>query len=366
VTCGCPPGRRYAPFVVPLSFGARLEYDGIGLLYVPGSPPEDGVYGDVTVKGGAVAGARPAPVPSYTPAPCVPAPDPCGDPGGGGAEPSAQAGNLLALDPFGRLLVRLFAEGAGGVEVTGDGTYQSPLRITAASQGGEAPALRSDTPDVLEAAGLGTQAAPWRLSHRARQGVAGSRAGLVLDGYGHVTGFSETSAPQGVTMIQAAPGTVEVTVSNGAAVVGLPAKFVREMTVQADDSVLTFDLYGRATRIDPYVPVADGAWSRTFQGPRTAFEAAFQTARSGRIRVSYSGDLNLAVASGRGLAALPSSVQVTVAGEPVEALARLDGLQVIGFEAVTAFAYAAGPYSVTVTLPAQVTAPGLMDVRLCL
>jgi hypothetical protein len=371
MTC-TEPQSPYPAFDILLPFGVRLKYDGHGLYLTPGVPPSDGTYGDVVVKDGALLTAKAAPLPVYTPAPCVPSAEPCGDQGSGGGSGSgsgapslsSDAGNLLTYDASGYLLAKVYVTGA----VSGTGTASNPLSAATGSGGGGTVALRSDTPTILKLEGAGTASQPWRLSHVApTNNVSGSHGGLTLDAFGHVTGFVDTGdSAAGIMIIQAVPGTVDVTVERGAAVIGLPFKHSGQFIVNTDDWALTVDIYGRIVSAAPRDNFVSCAWSRVFKGSRTSFAMSLVTTHAGKIRGTYRGDLGITASTDQGLTALPSTVTVTVADMSVEAFARLDGTRVTGLEFVTSEVFAPGTYQIAVTLPAAITAPGILDVTLCL
>lgn len=359
---------RHPPFTVFLPFGDRLVYDGEGFHLVRGHGQRDGTFGLVVARDGTIERLEPAPVPAYTPPPCLPAPDPCGDMGEGSAELSTEQGNLLKLDLMGNLLARLHVTG-DGVEVSGYGTLDSPLTVKAEA-GSSDVHLRSDTPDILGLEGAGTAASSWRLSHLPpAANVAGTHGAFRLDSYGHVTGFVDTDQTVGLITVQALPGTLVVTTEQGAAIVSLPEYFSGEFSFETDRMILTVDMYGRITRVVGRVPSVECGWARTFQGTRSSFGMSVTTTRTGRIRGTYRGGLGVTVPKASetyGLIALPSSVTVTVAGESADAFARVVATDVIGLEFVTPLAYDAGTYEIRVELQNAISVPGIMDVTLCL
>jgi hypothetical protein len=125
------------------------------------------------------------------------------------------------------------------------------------------------------------------------------------------------------------------------------------------------DIYGRVKGVAESAPAASGSWSRVFTGPRTAFGFTVPADASGRFRISYRGDLGLEAADGYGLIPMPSSVRVAVDEETVESWAVLDGLHLAGLEAVTPSSYGPGAHAVTVTSEAELSGPGMLDVRQC-
>lgn len=88
----------------------------------------DGTYTSVTVQNGCIVAYGTAPIASYTPPYCAPAPDSCG--GVNATAPiSPQAGNTLSSNAGG-LYAHTYIQGQTGIVVTGSGTATDPFVIT--------------------------------------------------------------------------------------------------------------------------------------------------------------------------------------------------------------------------------------------
>jgi hypothetical protein len=348
---------------VDLPFGQKLRYDGRGLEMEPPNPPPDGVYGDVVVDGGTISEVRPASLPVYTPAPCAPLPEPCGDQGDGwpGLDPSYA--NLTRLDPAGRVVTKIYVDPGKNISATGVGSAEDPLRISSSV---DAPRIKflSLTPDVLPLTGGGSEENPGQLAHAASPLAAGPHGSLTTDAYGHVTAYDLDSSASGMTLVDVVPMTLTKDENNGAVILGLPVHFNSEVEFDTDTSRVTVDIFGRVIAVAPADNASFGRHVKFFQGLRTDFSFAFATGYRGRVRASYRGDLGLNV-SGSGLAAMPSSVSVFLDGDAQDAYAVLDGGRVVGFEFYAPEYSAPGPHTVSVTSAVSVSSPGFLDVSLC-
>jgi hypothetical protein len=179
------PPRSNSPFSV--CFGTNtLHYDGRNLTLERGVSIPDGTYTAVVVRNGCIVEGSQAPVPEYTPPPCVEPPSPC-DGSGTDVVVSPLAGNLTRLMPSG-LFTQDNIIGAGGVSVTGTGTPGDPKVISVTPGAGPTitPAnahisVTNPAPNVI---GIGMN--PTGFS-------AGTYNGLIVDSYGIVTGYSPST-----------------------------------------------------------------------------------------------------------------------------------------------------------------------------
>lgn len=349
-------------FSLCLPFGRSLIYDGECLRLEGGATVADGVYGKFKVVDGCLTEALPDEVPSYTPPPCTPAPTPCG----GGTEAASltpSADNLLFYDSAGRLMGKLFVENGTGIQISGTGTEGSPLKITGTIEPNDTK-ITSSTPDALPIEGLGTESRPYDIRHAVSKADPGSSfGGFTVDRYGHIQGYQAPDSP-GIITLQGTPGEVEAAVTQGAAVLSLAKKFQNPQSFQAGEQKVEVDLCGRISAItDSPAPVND-RFSNIFTGNRTFIQFVLTTGRSGRLRISYQGDLGLELA-GAGLAPLPAAIGLTLDGMSIAAYAVLSNGRVAGLEAVSVNAYEAGDHLIAISLPEAVSAPGIMDVSIC-
>lgn len=180
---------------VCLPFGGNLRTEGGCIHYeAPKTIPEDGEYSRIVISNGCIVDAKKAEIPLYTSTPCAPVPAPCDCGGGGSAslpDPSPQAGNLFRYDVSGRPLAKLTVQNGDGISITGDGTASNPLTITNTQEQKDSGHIRAGS-SVIKITGAGTAGDPVTIAHA--EGEQGTFNGLTFDEYGHLTGYTATSA----------------------------------------------------------------------------------------------------------------------------------------------------------------------------
>lgn len=214
------------PIYQPFSFcsmGKNFYYDGVGLTVTgTGVNIPDGEYTTVAVQDNCIVGFGVAPLPQYTPPPCVEAPTGgCGDGGSGGATIDPSTDNLTT-DGISGVKTKLYTANTATVTLSGYGTASSPLMATATGGGtggggtviaGEG--IRIDMYASGQAIGLrevGIKPATYN--------------GFSVNKFGQILAYN---APSGGTTLNAVEGVgdVKVTTSpNGVAVVSLPVSGV--------------------------------------------------------------------------------------------------------------------------------------------
>lgn len=195
-----------------LPFGGRLyQRDGC-VRYIPGTPPEDGVYGTFTVQNGCIVAAAPEEVAKYQSDSCAPVPCPCSedsDTGGSVCDPSATVGNLYTCDSAGKPLVLAYVNGGNNVSVTGNGTQTNPFNISVDTGAAGIAGVRSDNVAITVTTdddGMVT------IAHRTgwnNQTVNG----ITFDQFGHAIDYSDSSASGSIQGVIGANG-VKVTTDN--------------------------------------------------------------------------------------------------------------------------------------------------------
>ena len=334
------PAKVYPPFECCLPVGRALHWDGQGLTLTDGPQPNDGIYGQVVVEGGCVTALRPAEVPVHVPPPCVAAPEPC------------------------------YTENGAHIQITGTGTLQDPLKVTGQVVPNDTK-LINDSPDLLSLDGTGSLNDPYRLAHRKPPApLPITMGGFTVDGGGHIQNYTPPANTEGVKKIQPQPptGVIEVTESSqypGVVLISLTERFTSQRQFHAGDEVITLNQYGQVTAIEEApapLSLAD-RFAQSFSGSRTEMLHSFETRLTGRFRISYRGDVG--AVSGAGMLEAPAGFSFNLDGQTQAAWLFVTGGRALGFEMLTANAYTAGPHLLTVTLPAAVTSPGLLDVVLC-
>lgn len=180
------PRSASAPFTVCVGTNA-LTWDGQDLHLTKGTAIPDGEYTSFTMTNGCITSVGHAPVPEYTPPPCVESPAPCGGTGGG-AVVSPRAGNLTIETPTG-IFTQVALQPGSGVDITGSGTVGDPYVIAAeTSSGGSIIAGTSDI--VVAEPALGVTSIGLKAS-----GIApGTYAGITFNSRGIATGYAAPSA----------------------------------------------------------------------------------------------------------------------------------------------------------------------------
>jgi hypothetical protein len=271
--------------------------------------------------------------------------------------------NLLARDSLGRLAARLSVEAGDGVTASGSGSPSDPLRISSAIEPNDTK-VASGTPDVLPIGGDGTEGDPYTLSHAKPSGWQGgvSMGGFDVDAYGHVTKWKEPSLP-GVMGVQVA----EPLVNNGTAsvpVLALAAMRSVPLVLSLDGWDVVVDLYGRVASATETARLPEGAAFRAYDGSREVMDITFRALSAGRLRASYRGDLG-PLALPDGLASPPSGLEAATGLGPAGCLAVVASGRIAGLEISTIDSLPPGDHGLRVSLPAPVSAPGLLDVWLC-
>lgn len=199
-TTGCKDTR------VCLGFGRELVYQN-GCLTVAYTPTvEDGWYSKIQVVNGCVVAAEEADLPIYTPAPCAPEPTDCGGGGGGiSVTLSPDSCNLLTFSGN-DLLAKLYVEAGSNITLTGCGTQNSPLNISAES-GGSGVAITVGTALTLKIEGNGLATNPYIISSVPSGVIAGNYLGFDVDQYGRITNFDSAGAGNTITGVADGVGT---------------------------------------------------------------------------------------------------------------------------------------------------------------
>ena len=257
-----------------MPFGGRLySRDGCVQFEASGTVPEDGVYDRVVVQDGCIKGVAGQEVASYQPRPCTETPCDCNSGGSGGSvEVSDDPANLITEDVSGDLLAKLFATGAGGITVSGNGTQSSPLRIQAAAQ--TARGFVQAGNDGISVTGAGTQSSPYEVSHKIGTGPANQTiAGMRFDEYGHLKSYETPSSAGTVNGVVGRNG-IEATTEISSGVVTLDLQETVQSvkgTYRLGGFDVDVDKYGRFQQIDREVSISAG--SRYFGAYLVALDA---------------------------------------------------------------------------------------------
>lgn len=378
-------------FDVCLPFGKALHWDG-ECLRVSGSPTlPDGEYGSITVQGGCIVDAHPAPVFEYTPPPCNPSAEPCT--GGDGVTLSPSTDNLSRWDAAGRLLTTVVIQGQG-IDVSGYGTVASPFILALPPVEAQRTYISSGSL-VLEVAGEGGISDPYIVSHKTSPAGGSTLAGFTLDSFGHVVSYANP-AGSAITNIVAGPGiTVDqqgsiVTLSGtpttsgaGQWVLGayrVTTDLMGRMTdvtqlsgvspgvYDGESYAFTVNETGTVTAVTPSPRMADNRFSKAFSGARDTTSMSITTAIEGHVRVTYRGDLGSATGSTVGLVPLPSGYSLQVNGTTVAAQAVVVGGRVTEVHAINYPRFSAGTHTITMFGPVSDAAAfndtGIMDVEI--
>lgn len=352
-------------FTTCLPFGGLLAFDGECITFTePTQAPEDGVYDRFVVQNGCITEARKADLPTYTPPPCTPIPVPCDDTGSGTITISPDVANLLYWDSSSRLVGKLFYENSGDVTLSGNGTAGSPLRISA-NIAPTITTITSPTPDVLLLANPDTNVFTLAMATISNS-VVGVHAGFEIDRYGRVVGYTEPAAG-GVTEIRETPGNTVVTGAQGVYIIDLPTLYSTLQKVQAGDQELTIDMQGRVSQIDNKAQAVGDRFSTVISGSWTTNTFSFTSTISGRMRISYKGNIgSITSAVSEGLITLPSDIQLLVDTQTIAAYAVVtDGQYIVGIEALTPNTYLAGDHTMALVSNNNITNPLILDISLC-
>lgn len=372
---GCPE------FSVCLPFGGKLFSEGGCVNYEPGTPPPDGVYSKVVIKDGCIVGLELADLPLYTNSPCAPVPAPCDCDGGGGSlpDPSVVTGNLFRYDAAGRPLVLLSAKAGDGVSITGMGTADNPLVISA--NPGESAGIQIRGTRLISVEGDGSADNPYRVSH-VTNGKAQSIMGMSFDDAGHmieytpspesstinaVTGINgidaQTDLKTGVATIQlAAPlhemkgdyqiGAYLLTVDEKNIIYTINRTINFEAGVYRFGTVdVTINEYGSVIATKPVPPeIVTTSASRRYTDTDTIRTISFTTDKVSSFYISYRGTN------------LPTTIKVYVDGTEVPGI-LIPTTAPHCYEVVTPALYAAGAHTITIQAGSAIPA-GVLSVIL--
>lgn len=258
-----------------------IHWDGSRLRTEKTLDVVDGEYGTVIIEDGCIVGYGLSPIATYTPPYCNPNPEPCGDGSSTtGVSVSPEAGNSLVDSALG-LYARTYVQGSAGISVTGTGTLASPYIVKGTGSSGVKSVL-SDNPHIVIDETIPSAPAVG-LSD---SGIApGTYAGLTIDRYGLVTGYTENTDD---VVSDISSGTdIEVSNIGGTYTVGHATQVAGNTTVRmgaydvrisagghvesttrmvnvepgiyaVDGWLLTVDSYGAITSIEPDTTPAPG------------------------------------------------------------------------------------------------------------
>lgn len=193
---------------VCLPFGGRLYTNGGCLAYEQGTAPEDGTYGKIKVQNGCIVGVEEDDATQYAATPCAPVPNPCDC--DGGVNISGVQGNLLFKDGSGDLAAVLYYEAGNGIEMSGDGTAENPLTVSATGGGGGGVSSVLGN-GVIEVTTSNNSAI---VKHKQSVAGSGTIGSVKIDSYGHVIGAAEVSTDSGVKAVLGGDGINAVTDPN--------------------------------------------------------------------------------------------------------------------------------------------------------
>lgn len=202
-----------------LPFGATLSYENGCLKYTPGEPPEDGVYGLVTVQNGCIVGMDAEPVAKYQSDACAPVPCPCSedsDTASDFCDASSVTGNLYSCDSTGKPLVRAYINGGDNVSVTGYGTLSNPFVISIDQGDAGVTSLRSTTDALVVSPNTGAV----EISHKEGWNEQ-TINGMVFDKYGHLVDYDSTTSSTSLIGVVGTNGVSASTDSSGIVTVKL-------------------------------------------------------------------------------------------------------------------------------------------------
>ena len=206
-----PVRKANDPFTVCVGTNA-LVWDGQSLTVYRGTPIPDGEYTAFTIRDGCLVSAGQAPVPEYTPPPCVESPAPC-DGSGSSAVVSPRAGNLTTDTPTGLYTQVVMQQGAG-ITIMGTGTTGDPIVVSAVGSSGPTIMATTSEIDISNPAAnvIGVGLKPSGLA-------PGTYAGITFNSHGIATGYAAPNA----TSVTAVVGAAEVEADNqgGAVTVSL-------------------------------------------------------------------------------------------------------------------------------------------------
>jgi hypothetical protein len=360
---GCqppPPPRRYEPFVLDLGLGRKLIFDGHGLSVSGASSVPDGTYGLMVFQDGVPIGVLPQPLPVYTPPPCVPPPEPCGDGGSGSGGDLAldpSAANLSRWNLLGQLLTAVNVVGGDRVHVTGSGAQGDPLRISVSLPASRL-ALASGSPGMLTLSGEGTDDSPYLMGHAKPASFTGGPGygGFAFDSYGHAVGY-EAPPASGVNQVTAAPGTVEVLSGTGVVVLTLSELHHSGLEIETGWGTVTVDQFGRVSEFAPAVPAPRSWRVVTSLASSTEAQITFDTDVPGQVRGSV---LGLGLADSASVAAA-TGWSATLDGVSVNCWSVHRRLEMKTIASIDP-----GAHVLILSAPSNVATPVIVDLDLCL
>lgn len=382
---------------VCLSFGRTLVWDG-NCFVVRGTPQiEDGWYGAVQVVNGCIVDARAAPSPTYTPAPCAPSTEPCGEGGGGSSVTLNPAACNLLEYVSGMLQAKIFFGDHDGITVEGCGTQGSPLRFIV-EQEGSGSIVQSGTPSVLTLEGDGSIKTPYTLSLATGPLQAGMYGPYEIDEYGRVVSYDKdregviSGITDGdgvklditggllsaelmdvqVTAGQYTTGGYTYTVNKKGQVTGIRRDIeIDEETYQLGAFNVSVNAYGSITGIQP-VNVDNVAIPDTFVASFRGSSASEDIDRSmtittemdGPLHVEYRGLLGRTALDPGMTMTLPAGFGITVddisLADPLIEVAGVftdDGVggnAIVAIRATSMNAIAAGQHTIAITAPTAI------------
>lgn len=204
---------------VCLPFGGRLYQQDGCVRHVPGTPPEDGVYGLVTVQNGCIVSMEPEPVAKYQSDPCAPVPCPCDsseDGGGNLCNPSTKSGNQYECDASGRPYAHAYVQAGDNVTVSGNGTSTNPYIVSSSLGDAGITNVRSNTSAITVSVSNNVATVSHATGYNAQ-----TINGMVFDAYGHLVDYSSSSASTTVNGIIGTNGISAETNNAGIVTIGL-------------------------------------------------------------------------------------------------------------------------------------------------
>lgn len=251
-------------FDVCLGAGRSLHFDGNcfrvdGAVTIP-----DGWYSEVQIVNGCIVDAKQSELPVYTPAPCAPAAGPCGDNTSGGSSMppiSPDACNLLSVNG-GQLMAALHVTQGTGVTVSGCGSQNDPLRISASNSGdGGTVYLQSSTPSALGVTGSGTLQDAFQVGLKESPLAPGEHGPFTTDAYGRVIGYNAAASDDALTAISPGAGTEVAVLTPGVAQVNLTQTGVEAGQYLLGGYTLGVDENGRVTTAAQTITLTAGTYT---------------------------------------------------------------------------------------------------------
>lgn len=388
-----------AAFDACLGLGRRISYNGQCFTLLEDVITQDGWYDRIQVVNGCIVAVGHAEEAVYTPPPCAPSPESCGTGGGGGSFScsdalSAKAGNLTTCS--GNKLLTTIHFSGGNVTVTGTGTSNDPIVLTAPSGGGST-VLSSNTLDLT---GGGSLQDPYLINLKQTTVTPGTYLGFEVDSYGRIVSYE---AEEQDVVRSIVDGTGITTENNlGAVTIGLADSGVEAGNYQLGGYTVKIDMSGRTTEVKRNVTLEQqtldiGGKQITVNefgsitaikdvppdttGFATTFTAVFRAGVSdderemsvtmpmdGNLHVEYLGVIPGASSgiSTEGMALRPNGLTMTVDGVTVPDLIVTTGAggKVLGVRGTTANAMAAGTHTVVIHSNGVTTTDAFMKVEL--